>query len=975
MPVLKSLLIILFLFVASTAFGAYPGDCDSNGTVTIAEVQKAVNMNLDPGLADICVDLDEDGTVTQSEVQLVVDAFLGPLSLPVGIVARGAYVVEGDAALKDITLQVQLTKAYDAPVSINWATADGTALAGSDYLQSSGTLTFAVGETEKTVTLQLIGDTAIEANPREIFKVLYSNPVGAPLATPSTFVTIEDDDRTTIGPSGGVARIGGGAGAGAVTIHALAGALAADTEFSATGAADADQLIVGNAYTILPAATSFTARTTLAIAYPNLPQALPASGLVLARWDGAAWLPLPGSHVDATAQTVSAGISATGIYAVMDGRNKSQNIAYVVETPAAANEFTTVAAATVYVCTKPDKGRVIIRRSPITLGGFSPACAVSLEREDATPVTIDGATSVASASPISFIGFTFSGVAMFTAGSDLTLRNNQFVSTVDVFLDPSPPAAAPANGMAHMTAAAPAAGCSHEGNVDYRNNSSAGPLRLAVVGTAGYCGKTTISDSFMPAVSATATGAAKLTGEARLEVERLNIEDVTVTATAEGNARIFMGEVNTGRMVENLSIPAGISGPRLDTLNLNVSATAEVNLEGGGTLKFSDKGLRVRDEYRFSLLDNAFQGEVHGEIGASEVGRLSADIGGSATLNIADGVAIQGSASYRLNAGLRDGIVASSNASYSAGVSVDASQLPLNLPINLSVTGGSSTDVQGTVGVFGIGIGLPFGSPAAFAPAAAPATPAGLAINGFKIVSGSAGLAALKNGVHIDLEDRNDPVEIKNNTYSVGMANAIVVQNAKGTVLIQGNTITDANLGIGLENIPGHVTIDSNTITSNIGILPANGVQLTTITGNIINADLIGLNLNGTSSNGLRRTTASGNTITVPEGNMALALMSSTILNFHSNTVIGDIIVAAFGSTAYATVVGNNIQGVLADNTLVPVLTTDPGGQGLDPENGIFTLVDWTLNGCADYPPSLDQKDENDVCWGEVGLSPAVAPL
>jgi len=970
MPVLASFLVAVIICAATSAFGAFSGDCDGSGTVTIAEVQNAVNMNLDPGLADICVDIDEDGIVTQSEVQLVVDAFLGPVSLPVGIVGQGAYVVEGDSAPKSVSLRVRLTKAYEAQVSIDWATADGTALAGSDYVQNSGTVIFAVGETEKTIPLQIIGDSAVEPNPREIFKVLFSNPGGAPLATPSIFVTIEDDDRTTIGASGGIARIG----VGAVTIHALAGALAADTTFSATSAADADPLIVGAAYTILPAATSFTARTTLAITYPNLSPSLPASELTLARWDGNAWLPLPGSHVDTTAQTVSAGIDATGIYAVIDGRNKSLNIAYVVETPAAANEFTTVAAATTYVCTQQGRGRVIIRRSPVTIGSFSPLCAASLEREEATPVTIAGATTVSSASPISFSGFTFGGVVTFTAGSDLTLRNNQFASTVDIFLDPSPPAAA----AAPIAFFAPSAdGCSHSGTVNFSGNTSAGPLSLSVVGGAGYCGNTNVSDSLIPSFSVSAATWAKMTGEARLDIERLQIDELIVNVTAEGNARAFLGEVNAGKMIVQKDIAAGISGPRVDMMNVDVTFDAALMLKGGGSLRFSNKGIRIRKEYSFELLDGLFQGEVHGDIGASTLGAFSAGLGGSGIVNLVDGVSIEGRADYKINEGLRDGIVDSCNTSYGGGVSVDASKLPLNLPFNLSVSGGKCTDVTGTVGIVGIGIGIPLGSPVEFAPAAAPAapaTPVGLNIDGFNINSGSTGLAALKNGIHIDLENRTDPIEIKNTTFSVGQASAIVVQNAKGTVLIEGNTVTDANVGIMLENIAGQVTIDTNAITSDIGIYPGNNVQLTTITNNTISAGTLGLNLFGTSSVGSRRTTATGNIISVP-GGMALSLMSQTILDFRVNMVVGDINATAWGYTAAATITGNSIQGQLADNPMIPVLTSDPGGQGMDPEVDIATNVDWTGNGCADYPPSLDQKDEFGVCLGEDGLSPAVAPL
>jgi len=54
-----------------------PGDCNRNGTVTIAEVQNAINMSL--GLTDplACVDLDGNNTVSISEVQQVINSFLG----------------------------------------------------------------------------------------------------------------------------------------------------------------------------------------------------------------------------------------------------------------------------------------------------------------------------------------------------------------------------------------------------------------------------------------------------------------------------------------------------------------------------------------------------------------------------------------------------------------------------------------------------------------------------------------------------------------------------------------------------------------------------------------------------------------------------------------------------------------------------------------------------------------------------------
>ncbi len=78
---------------------------------------------------------------------------------------------------------VTLSAAYDAPVTVNFATANGTALAGSDYVATSGTVTFAPGQTEASVSVTLIRDAVTE--PIETFYLNLSSP-SANLATPDT---------------------------------------------------------------------------------------------------------------------------------------------------------------------------------------------------------------------------------------------------------------------------------------------------------------------------------------------------------------------------------------------------------------------------------------------------------------------------------------------------------------------------------------------------------------------------------------------------------------------------------------------------------------------------------------------------------------------------------------------------------------------------------------------------------------------
>lgn len=77
-----------------------------------------------------------------------------------------------------LTFAVTLSQASGREVKISWATADGTATAGSDYTGGGGTLTFAPGETAKNIDVAVIGDGATEEN--ETMKVLLSGPVGVP---------------------------------------------------------------------------------------------------------------------------------------------------------------------------------------------------------------------------------------------------------------------------------------------------------------------------------------------------------------------------------------------------------------------------------------------------------------------------------------------------------------------------------------------------------------------------------------------------------------------------------------------------------------------------------------------------------------------------------------------------------------------------------------------------------------------------
>lgn len=99
---------------------------------------------------------------------------------------------EGNSGNTPFTFTVSLSAVSATPVTVQYATANGTATAGSDYTTASGTLTIPAGATSQTVTIQVKGDTAQEAN--ETFSVNLSLPTGATLADAQGLGTINNDD-------------------------------------------------------------------------------------------------------------------------------------------------------------------------------------------------------------------------------------------------------------------------------------------------------------------------------------------------------------------------------------------------------------------------------------------------------------------------------------------------------------------------------------------------------------------------------------------------------------------------------------------------------------------------------------------------------------------------------------------------------------------------------------------------------------
>lgn len=109
-----------------------------------------------------------------------------------------ASVVEGSSGQVALTFTVTLSWASTDPVTINYQTVNGTATSGSDYQAASGSLIFEPGETEKTITVWVYGDTTVEED--EAFALVLSDTGGNEIG--EAVGTILNDDVTSGGGKG-----------------------------------------------------------------------------------------------------------------------------------------------------------------------------------------------------------------------------------------------------------------------------------------------------------------------------------------------------------------------------------------------------------------------------------------------------------------------------------------------------------------------------------------------------------------------------------------------------------------------------------------------------------------------------------------------------------------------------------------------------------------------------------------------------
>ncbi len=140
---------------------------------TVSEPDKTFSINLNSPDATVPAGTIGIGTIINDD------------SVPLILSVSPAASTAGGA----LSFVVSLSDVGSNPVSVNFATSDGTAkLSDLDYTQSTGTLTFAAGERTKTITVQTASDSSYE--PAETVNLTLKDPVNATLTTASAIGTI-----------------------------------------------------------------------------------------------------------------------------------------------------------------------------------------------------------------------------------------------------------------------------------------------------------------------------------------------------------------------------------------------------------------------------------------------------------------------------------------------------------------------------------------------------------------------------------------------------------------------------------------------------------------------------------------------------------------------------------------------------------------------------------------------------------------
>ena len=128
-----------------------------------------------------------DATIARNRATVTIADDDGPQ-----ILISDATLREGNSGVTNMVFALRLSHASPQRVEVNYSTTDGSAKAGEDYQEASGTAVFAIGGTNSSISVPIMGDRLIEASER--FFVTLAFPTNATLGDRQAIGTILNDD-------------------------------------------------------------------------------------------------------------------------------------------------------------------------------------------------------------------------------------------------------------------------------------------------------------------------------------------------------------------------------------------------------------------------------------------------------------------------------------------------------------------------------------------------------------------------------------------------------------------------------------------------------------------------------------------------------------------------------------------------------------------------------------------------------------
>ncbi|MCB8942758.1 MAG: protein kinase [Ardenticatenaceae bacterium] len=160
-----------------------------------------------------------------------------------------ASIVEGTGGATTAVITVTITGVNSSPVTVNYATANDVATAGSDYTNTSGLLTWNSGDvSDRVISIPINTDNVNELD--ETFFVNLTNPGNATLTNNQGVVTIVDDDLPSLGVEAAVVDEGSGTVAVTVTVAGVS-----SSPITVQYATADDTAVAGVDYTAVTTAT------------------------------------------------------------------------------------------------------------------------------------------------------------------------------------------------------------------------------------------------------------------------------------------------------------------------------------------------------------------------------------------------------------------------------------------------------------------------------------------------------------------------------------------------------------------------------------------------------------------------------------------------------------------------------------------------------------------------------------------------